>query len=305
MRIAGLQKLTLLDYPEHMAATLFCPGCDFRCPFCHNASLVVPGREGFPVMDLDDIRAFLRKRRGVLDGVCITGGEPLLQPDIAEFCAEIKDMGFAIKLDTNGSFPATLEYLVERGLVDYVAMDVKAAFRGSRSNGEACGSVGRVEVGELGGGLGFISDLVSVFDSDSDARSVLDVASGSDADSVSGAVSASDFETRRFADAIGVGRAHAPALMKAVGESVDFLMREPVPYEFRTTVVRELHDAEHLRAIASDIRGARAWYLQGFVDSADVIGGQGRFHAYEKHEMHALADAVHALVPAVRVRGVD
>lgn len=275
MRIAGLQKLTLLDYPEHMAATLFCPGCDFRCPFCHNASLVVPGREGFPVMDLDDIRAFLRKRRGVLDGVCITGGEPLLQPDIADFCAEVKDMGFAIKLDTNGSFPATLEYLVERGLVDYVAMDVKAAFRGSRLSGEACGFTGRVEAEEL------------------------------DAGSVSDAASASDFETRRFADVIGVDRAHAPALMEAVGESVDFLIRGSVPYEFRTTVVRELHDAEHLRAIASDIRGARAWYLQGFVDSADVIGGQGRFHAYEKHEMHALADAVHALVPAVRVRGVD
>ena len=293
MRIAGLQKLTLLDYPEHMAATLFCPGCDFRCPFCHNASLVVPGREGFPVMDLDDIRAFLRKRRGVLDGVCITGGEPLLQPDIADFCAEIKDMGFAVKLDTNGSFPATLEHLVERGLVDYVAMDVKAAFRGGRLSGEVCGPTGRVEVEELGGGLGFVSDSASAFGSDSDARSVLDAAS------------ASDFEPRRFADVIGVDRAHAPALMEAVGESVDFLIRGSVPYEFRTTVVRELHDAEHLRAIASDIRGARAWYLQGFVDSADVIGGQGRFHAYEKHEMHALADAVHALVPAVRVRGVD
>ena len=275
MRIAGLQKLTLLDYPEHMAATLFCPGCDFRCPFCHNASLVVPGREGFPVMDSDDIRAFLRKRRGVLDGVCITGGEPLLQPDIADFCAEVKDMGFAVKLDTNGSFPATLEHLVERGLVDYVAMDVKAAFRGSRLSGEACGFTGRVEAEEL------------------------------DAGSVSDAASASDFEARRFADVIGVDRAHAPALMEAVGESVDFLIRGSVPYEFRTTVVRELHDAEHLRAIASDIRGARAWYLQGFVDSADVIGGQGRFHAYGKHEMHALADDVRAIVPAVQVRGVD
>ncbi len=262
MRIAGLQKLTLLDFPEHMAATLFCPGCDFRCPFCHNASLVVPGREGFSAMDLDEVRAFLKKRRGVLDGVCITGGEPLLQPDIADFCAELKDMGFAVKLDTNGSFPATLEHLVERGLVDYVAMDMKVA----------------IGIGEKARATGVAVDVAEV---------------------------AATADIGRFSRVVGVNPLHAPSLMAAIGESVDFLLRGSVPYEFRTTVVRELHDAAHLRAIASDIQGAQAWYLQGFVDSDGVIGGRGTFHAYSSEEMHALVHAVRSFVPSVQVRGVD
>lgn len=288
MRIAGLQKLTLLDFPEHMAATLFCPGCDFRCPFCHNASLVVPGREGFPAMDLEEIRAFLKKRRGVLDGVCITGGEPLLQPDIADFCTELKDMGFAVKLDTNGSFPATLEHLVARGLVDYVAMDVKAAVRMPNA------SVGDINpLDNLAGerGARFSGDLGEM--------------RGANRDGEIGAAPEASAVERRFARVIGADPEHAPSLMAAVGESVDFLLRGLVPYEFRTTVVRELHDATHLRAIASDIQGAQAWYLQGFVDSDGVIGGQGRFHAYSSAEMHALADAVHPIVPSVQVRGVD
>ena len=262
MRIAGLQKLTLLDFPEHMAATLFCPGCDFRCPFCHNAPLVIPGREGFSGLDLDRVRAFLEKRRGVLDGVCITGGEPLLQPDIADFCAKLKGMGFAVKLDTNGSFPATLEHLIDRGLVDYVAMDVKASFgaRGGRGGGQS-------------------RDGISDPNPDSEAS--------------------------RFARVLGVDREHAPALMEAVGESAELLMRNLVPYEFRTTVVRELHDEAHLRAIAETIRGARAWYLQGFVDSDGVIGGRGSFHTYTAEEMRRLANAVRPIVPTVELRGVD
>ena len=124
MRIQGLQKLTLLDYPEHTACTVFTAGCNFRCPFCHNASLVVDIPKEAEISE-DDFFTFLQKRIGILDGVCVSGGEPLLQPDIEQFIRKIKDMGFAVKLDTNGSFPDKLIHLVEQGLVDYVAMDIK------------------------------------------------------------------------------------------------------------------------------------------------------------------------------------
>ncbi len=124
MRIQGLQKLTLLDYPEKMACTVFTAGCNFRCPFCHNASLVVNIPQEAEMTE-DNFFSFLKKRQGVLDGVCISGGEPLLQPDIENFIRKIKDLGYAIKLDTNGSFPDKLKMLVEKGLVDYVAMDIK------------------------------------------------------------------------------------------------------------------------------------------------------------------------------------
>ena len=124
MRIQGLQKLTLLDYPEHTACTVFTAGCNFRCPFCHNASLVVDIPKEAQISE-EEFFAFLHKRIGIIDGVCVSGGEPLLQPDIEQFIRKIKDMGFAVKLDTNGSFPDKLIHLVEQGLVDYVAMDIK------------------------------------------------------------------------------------------------------------------------------------------------------------------------------------
>lgn len=124
MRIQGLQKLTLLDYPEKVACTIFTAGCNFRCPFCHNASLVtnIP-KEG--EITEEAVFSFLRKRQEILDGVCITGGEPLLQPGIENFIRRIKELGYAVKLDTNGSFPKKMKYLVSEGLVDYVAMDIK------------------------------------------------------------------------------------------------------------------------------------------------------------------------------------
>lgn len=126
MRIAGLQKLTLLDYPGRLACTIFLPGCNLRCPFCHNASLVLPDRlqEGEEIREAE-LFAFLEKRRGVLQGVCITGGEPLLHPDVDRLIERIRSLGYAVKLDTNGSFPDRLASLLERGLIDYVAMDIK------------------------------------------------------------------------------------------------------------------------------------------------------------------------------------
>ena len=124
MKIQGLQKLTLLDYPEKVACTVFFAGCNFRCPFCHNASLVTHIPEEAGVSE-DAFFAFLKKRQGILDGVCITGGEPLMQPEIGDFIRKIKEMGYAVKLDTNGSYPKKLKELVKQGLIDYVAMDIK------------------------------------------------------------------------------------------------------------------------------------------------------------------------------------
>ncbi len=126
MFLAGIQKLTLLDYPGKVACTVFTAGCDLRCHFCHNASLALPERPK-DSMELDDLLAFLKKRRGVLDGVAVTGGEPLMHPGIAGVLGKIKDLGYSVKLDTNGTFPARLREIVDAGLVDRVAMDIKAA----------------------------------------------------------------------------------------------------------------------------------------------------------------------------------
>lgn len=126
MLIKGLQKLTVLDFPDRTACTVFTAGCNFRCPFCHNAVLVTDIDGEY--YDESEIFEFLEKRKNVLDGVAVTGGEPLLQPDIERFLYEIKDMGYAVKLDTNGSFPEKLEGILQLGLADYVAMDVKNSF---------------------------------------------------------------------------------------------------------------------------------------------------------------------------------
>lgn len=124
MRILGLQKLSLVDFPGKVAATVFTGGCDLRCPFCHNAPLVLPGR-GTSALDAGGVLDFLASRRGLLDGMVLSGGEPLLQPDAADFLAEVKAMGFAVKLDTNGCHPDALADILDRRLADYVAMDIK------------------------------------------------------------------------------------------------------------------------------------------------------------------------------------
>ena len=232
MRIAGLQKLTLLDYPGHVACTVFTPGCNFRCPFCHNAPLVVPERIDEGGLTEDEVFAFLRKRTGILDGVAITGGEPLLHRDIGAFLEKVRALGFRVKLDTNGSFPDRLIELVRAGLVDRVAMDIK--------NDPAL--------------YGWTAGIA-------------------------------DFD------------------LAPVEHSKDFLLGGEVEYEFRTTVVKGLHTAESLIAAARWIEGAKEYYLQQFKDSGDVIALAG-LGAFDEKEMHALADAVRPIVPAVEVRGV-
>ncbi len=125
MQITGIQKLTLLDYPGTVACTVFTAGCGFRCPFCHNAMLVLPEQMTQDYLTDDEVFDFLRRRRGVLDGVAVTGGEPLLHKDMPDFLGRVKELGYKIKLDTNGSNPALLREIVEKKLVDRVAMDIK------------------------------------------------------------------------------------------------------------------------------------------------------------------------------------
>lgn len=229
MDIGGLQKTTLLDYPGKVACTVFLSGCNLRCPFCHNASLVE--RPVPPQMSEAEFFAFLRRRRGILDGVCVTGGEPTLRPDLPEFLAKIRELGFLVKLDTNGTNPALLRQLMGEGLVDYLAMDIKGAPSRYR---EICGG-----------------------------RDVLE----------------------------------------PVRESAALLLRGCIPYEFRTTCVHPFHDPDSMAEIGAWIAGAQQYYLQGFVDSGDLIGTG--MTALTREEMDALRRAVLTYVPNTQLRGVS
>ena len=124
MRICGLQKLAMVDYPGKLAATVFTGGCNLRCPFCHNALLVTRLEES-PVLAEDQVLDFLRSRRGLLEGVVLSGGEPLLQPGVVDFLEKVRELGYAIKVDTNGFYPKVLKEILDRKLADYVAMDIK------------------------------------------------------------------------------------------------------------------------------------------------------------------------------------
>lgn len=135
MNIQGILKMTLLDFPGKVACTIFTGGCNFRCPFCHNAPLVLPELFDEP-LNIDEIFSFLEKRRGLLDGVCLSGGEPLMQPDTKNFLKKVKDMGYLVKLDTNGFYPDKLKEIVSSGIVDYVAMDIKNS---EEKYAETCG----------------------------------------------------------------------------------------------------------------------------------------------------------------------
>jgi len=121
--IGGIQKTTLIDYPGKTACVLFVAGCNFRCPYCHNPDLVAPGAA--EEASAEEALAFLEQRRDFLEGVVISGGEPTTRPELAAFCEKVKDLGYALKIDTNGSRPEVLKQLIAGGLVDYLAMDLK------------------------------------------------------------------------------------------------------------------------------------------------------------------------------------
>lgn len=144
MTINGMQKLTLLDYPGNVACLIFTQGCNFRCPFCHNSGLL-DMNNNCEKIDEKEVFKYLEKRKGLLDGVCISGGEPLLQKDIVDFIRKVKDLGYKVKLDTNGSSPKKLKQLIEDGLIDYVAMDIKNDFLNYDKTAGMCTNIDNIK----------------------------------------------------------------------------------------------------------------------------------------------------------------
>ena len=230
MRIHGLQKMTLLDYPEHVACTVFLGGCDFRCPYCHNYELVE--NEVPPLMEEEEFFAFLGKRKGLLDGVAITGGEPLLRKDIEDFIKKIKEMGFLVKLDTNGNHPDMLEKLMDSNLVDYIAMDIKNS-------------------------------------------------------------------PEKYGLTIGIKNFD----VKNIDRSISLLLTGKIPYEFRTTVVKEFHTSEDFISIGRWIRNAKAYYLQQYVER-DTVPDKS-LHSPESLDMENYLQTVKPYVSDSYIRGVD
>ena len=228
MDFCGFQKLTLLDYPGRMAATLFTGGCNLRCPFCHNGGLVLSPES---LYSEDEVLTFLASRKGLLDGVCVTGGEPLLQPELGEFLSKVKELEMSVKLDTNGTLPNRLKELVSRGLVDYIAMDVKNC-------------------------------------------------------------------PEKYAETTGL-----PSVdLSRINESISFIMEGKTEYEFRTTVVRELHTEDDIAKLAQLIAGAQKYALQSFVDSGSLLSDG--LTAWDKETMYRMADIARKSVPNTEVRGI-
>ncbi len=229
MNIHGLMKMTLLDYPGLVACTVFLGGCDMRCPFCHNAELLDAGAP--KLLDDEELLRFLSTRHGLLDGVVFTGGEPLLRKELPDLMSKIKEMGFKVKLDTNGNHPERLQEVVESGLVDYVAMDIKNS-------------------------------------------------------------------PDKYAETIGL-----PSFdLSKIKKSVSFLLSGKVPYEFRTTVVKQFHDEDSMREIASWINGAERYYLQSFVDR-DTVPVRG-LEACSEAQMHAFLEILKPHIKEVGLRGI-
>lgn len=227
MHIAGIEKNTLLDYPGMVAATVFTGGCNLRCLFCQNKELVCSP----PQIDEEEVMAFLKKRQGYIKGVCISGGEPLMQTDLTGFMGRIRDLGYKVKLDTNGTMSDALEDIIKRGLADYIAMDIKNS-------------------------------------------------------------------PQKYALTAGL-----PALdLSPVRQSVRLLLDSAIPYEFRTTVVDELHEASDFEAIGQWIAGAKAYYLQAFTDR-DSVPFEG-FHAPTKENLEKYASIARLYVPYTAIRGV-
>lgn len=242
MKISGLNKTTLLDYPGKVACTVFLSGCNMRCPFCHNSGLVLSNIT--TSYTKEEILSFLKKRSSILSGVCITGGEPTLNHDLPDFISDIKHLGYAVKLDTNGSNPNMLRSLISDGLIDYCAMDIKNS-------------------------------------------------------------------PQKYDFTVSFDNSDTPAVysLTDIEESVRILLaqscndKKGFSYEFRTTVVKELHDKSDIEQICQWIKGANAYYLQSYVESDGVFLRQ--FHPYDKETLTQLETLCQTYIPNTRLRGVE
>lgn len=230
MQFSGFQKLTLLDFPEKTACTLFTAGCNFRCPFCHNAALVTH-IDNTNFFTEEYVLDYLKKRVGILDGVCITGGEPLMHKDLHEFIKKVKDLGYLVKLDTNGSYPERLAALIDSGLIDYVAMDIKNSKE---------------------------KYLITA-----------------------------DCTKLQLSD---------------VEKSVELLKTGKIDFEFRTTVVKEYHTEEDIKAIAEWIAPAKKYFLQNFIDSGDII--KNNLSAHNRETLENMRCLAQDIIPNIQIRGI-
>ena len=229
LNIQGLQKTTLLDYPGNVAATVFLGGCNMRCPFCHNMNLVTSGSSG--AYSEEEILDFLSGRAKLLDGVCVTGGEPTLYDELPSFLRLIKELNLKTKLDTNGTNPQMIKDLIKNGLVDYIAMDIKSSLS---DYGRACG----------------VEDIK----------------------------------------------------LALVKESIDILINGDCEYEFRTTAVREFLSKDNVKNIAVLLRGAKRYYLQGYVESEYVP--DKTLHGLEKETLLQYVKELSASIESVEIRGL-
>ena len=231
MVILGLQKTTLLDYPGKVASTIFTGGCNFRCPYCHNSELVMIPDDAL-AYSTRDIFEHLNQKKKILDGVCITGGEPTLHKDLPDFIRKIKDMGLLVKLDSNGTNPDMLHGLIDNKLVDYIAMDIKHSK--AKYNDIAC---------------------MKVFD------------------------------------------------ITPVEESVALLMQDKVDYEFRTTIMRECHTASDMEEIGQWLAGAKAYYLQSYKESEQVM--KPVFTPHSIDTLKGFVEILRPYIPNTNLRGVE
>ena len=230
MKIYGFQKMTLLDFPGHVAATVFTGGCNLRCPFCHNAALVTK-IDPAAIYNEDDIIAFLAKRTNLLDGVAITGGEPLMQVDICGFIKKVRGLGYKVKLDTNGSYPDKLEEIVSEHLVDYIAVDIK------------------------------------------NSREKYALTTG-----------VKDYD------------------LASLDRTLEILKNCDIEHEFRTTIVKELHETEDIIKIGEWMKGEKNYFLQNFVDSGNLIGSG--FSAVSREKLEEMRKAATPYFENVGVRGI-
>ncbi len=229
MKISGMQKVTLLDYPGKVACLLFTQGCNFRCPFCHNRDLLES--ENQHPIDTEEVFEYLQKRKGVLDGVVITGGEPLLQTDLESFMKKIKEMGYSIKLDTNGSNPKKLKKLLDQKLIDYVAMDIKNDFRNyDKTSGVNCINIENIK------------------------------------------------------------------------ESIKIIENANIEYEFRTTIVKQLHNLEQLQKISNYLGPKVKYYIQNYRDCNSVLT-KGLL-GFSDEELKEIQNHLNRNYPNVTVRGL-
>lgn len=229
--ICGFEKMSMVDFDGKITATLFLGNCNFRCPFCHNSSLVT-NYQNIEKYTIEEILTYLNKRKGIIEAVCITGGEPTIYPDLEELIRKIKSLDLLIKLDTNGSNPKVIKDLVSKGLIDYIAMDIKNSFTK-------------------------YPQTTSIINLD----------------------------------------------VSKIKDSIEFIMKSGVDYEFRTTLVKEYHNLDDIKEIANILKGSKKYFLQCFVDNGECL--KKGLHKIDKDEVEGYQVLLSKFIEKVSLRNYE